>query len=197
MSRIIKLMKKIKIKNIVLLILLLIFNTYAWFIFATKASLDLSVHVSGWQINFKENNEEIVKDIQIKVDRAFPGMMNFEKIIEAENTGETNSTLRYEITAIRIFDLEYIVGENISEIELKEKIKNEFPFKINFIINDFGTILDDAKKASFKIQLEWPFESGKDQLDTLWGNKSYDFYSNNLNKNAIEIKVKLIAEQKN
>ena len=52
MSKIIKVMKKVKLKNIILLILLLAFNAYAWFVFSSRASLNLSAHVSSWNVEF-------------------------------------------------------------------------------------------------------------------------------------------------
>ena len=61
MQKLIKIMKKIKIKNILILILLLLFNTYAWFIYTTKVSTDLTAHVSAWNVDFvaKERRSRI------------------------------------------------------------------------------------------------------------------------------------------
>ena len=52
MNKFIKILKKIKIRNIIILIVLLMFNTYAWFIYATKVSMNLSVHVSSLNVEF-------------------------------------------------------------------------------------------------------------------------------------------------
>ena len=52
-----------------------------------------------------------------------------------------------------------------------------------------------ATSGSFVIKVEWPFESGNDELDTLWGNKAYEFYSVYPDSNSIEIQLSLIATQ--
>lgn len=77
MKMIVKILKKIKIRNI--LILLLIFNTYAWFVYATKVSSSMSVHVSSWNVEFSIGEDETVTNILIKVERVYPGMETFEK----------------------------------------------------------------------------------------------------------------------
>ena len=79
MKMIVKILKKIKIRNILILILLLIFNTYAWFVYATKVSSSMSVHVSSWNVEFSIGEDETVTNILIEVERVYPGMETFEK----------------------------------------------------------------------------------------------------------------------
>lgn len=52
MDKVVQILKKIKLRNIVILIILLAFNTYAWFVYTTKVSLDMSAHVSAWDVEF-------------------------------------------------------------------------------------------------------------------------------------------------
>ena len=42
--------KKVKISNLILLIVLLMFNSYAWFIYNTKVSTSLSAKIEAWDI---------------------------------------------------------------------------------------------------------------------------------------------------
>ena len=55
------------------------FNTYAWFIYATKVDTSLSVHVSSWNVEFVSLGGESIKDLVIEVERIYPGMETFEK----------------------------------------------------------------------------------------------------------------------
>ena len=102
MERIVKILKKIKIKNIIILILLLIFNTYAWFIYATKVSSSLSVHVSSWNVEFSVGEDETVTNILIAVERVYPGMETFEKNVSVRNKGEIKAELDYDIISLNI-----------------------------------------------------------------------------------------------
>ena len=88
MERLVKILKKIKIKNIIVLILLLVFNTYAWFIYATKVSSSLSVHVSSWNVEFSTGEDETTTNIVIELDRIYPGMETVKKEVSVKNKGE-------------------------------------------------------------------------------------------------------------
>lgn len=194
MKKIVKILKKIKIKNIVILILLLSFNTYAWFIYATKVSSSLSVHVSSWNVAFSMGEDESVTNITIEVERVYPGMETFEKTVTAKNRGEIKAELDYEVISLKVMDEFYKIGENITMEELENKMKTDYPFKIN-IIKDDTLLKEGTGDGVFSVTVEWPFESGDDKLDTLWGNKAYEYYSLNPGGKSIEIEIKLSAKQ--
>lgn len=196
MKKIIKILKKIKLRNLIILVILLTFNTFAWFIYATRVSLDLTTHVSSWNVEFVSGTEEITTNIEISLDRIYPGMDNFERTIEVHNKGETAAKLDYEIKYLKIMDEVFEVNEDtgITSDEIEEKMKTEYPFKININAGD-NSIIEENQQGGFKISVSWPFESGNDTLDTLWGNKAYEYYSLNPGTQSIVLKLELIAIQ--
>ena len=194
MKRLVKILKKIKIKNIIVLILLLVFNTYAWFIYATKVSSSLSVHVSSWNVEFSIGENETVTNIMIEVERVYPGMETFEKNVTVRNKGEIKAELDYEIISLKVMDESYRIGENITMEELENKMKTDYPFKIN-VTKDDTMLREGTGEGLFSVSVEWPFESGNDELDTQWGNKAYEYYSLNPGEKSIEIEIKLSAKQ--
>lgn len=196
MEKIIKVFKKVKIKNLIILIFLLIFNTYAWFIYATRVSADLSVHVSSWNVEFVTGEGDITTNIEIVVDRIYPGMETFERTIEVHNKGETKAVLDYEIESLKIMDDTYEVNEEtgLTTQDIENRIKTEYPFKINIEKND-NQLEQGSKDGYFKITIEWPFDSGDDEKDTIWGNKAYEYYALNPGEKSIELKLQLIATQ--
>ncbi len=196
MEKIIKVFKKVKIKNLIILIFLLIFNTYAWFIYATRVSTDLSVHVSSWNVEFVTGEGDITTNIEIVVDRIYPGMETFERTIEVHNKGETKAVLDYEIESLKIMDDTYVVNEEtgLTTQDIENRIKTEYPFKINIEKND-DQLEQGSKDGYFKITIEWPFDSGDDEKDTIWGNKAYEYYALNPGEKSIELKLQLIATQ--
>lgn len=196
MEKIIKVFKKVKIKNLIILIFLLIFNTYAWFIYATRVSTDLSVHVSSWNVEFVTGEGDITTNIEIVVDRIYPGMETFERTIEVHNKGETKAVLDYEIESLKIMDDTYVVNEEtgLTTQDIENRIKTEYPFKINIEKND-NQLEQGSKDGYFKITIEWPFDSGDDEKDTIWGNKAYEYYALNPGEKSIELKLQLIATQ--
>lgn len=194
MEKIVRILKKIQIKNIIILILLLIFNAYAWFIYATKASSSIDVHISSWNVEFTVGDDESSTNIIIDVDRVYPGMEKFEKNITVRNKGEIKAELDYTIVSITVLGEKFEIRENVTSDELEEKMKTEYPFKIN-VYKDDTELVQGIGPGIFSVTVEWPFESGDDELDTLWGNKAYEYYSTDINKKSIEIEAKLTAKQ--
>ena len=194
METLVKVLKKIKIKNIIILILLIVFNTYAWFIYATRVSSEISVHISSWNVEFSVGEDETITNLIIAVEKIYPGMETTEKNVTVRNKGEIKAELNYQIRSLKVLDESFTVGENITQEELVNKITNEYPFKI--IVSKDDTLLKEGSgEGAFCVTVEWPFESGNDELDTLWGNKAYEYYSTNPEAKSIEIEIDLIAQQ--
>lgn len=196
MHKVLKIMKKIKIRNLIILILLLVFNAYAWFVYTTRVSLDLSAHVSSWDVQFVAKDGGVSSDMIIKVEKVYPGMEDFERIIEVQNRGEVNVELSYEIESARIMDetIEKNDETGVTSESIEEKLKNDYPFKIN-IVKDDSNLITGSGNGSFKITVVWPYESGDDEADTNWGRKAYEYYENNPDKECIELKLVLKATQ--
>lgn len=200
MHKIIKVMKKVKIKNMLILILLLIFNTYAWFIYATRVATDVTAHVSSWNIEFVGTEGEITTNLEVNIGRIYPGMERFEKVVEVRNKGETKAVLSYQIEEFDVMGEKFIVNEKNGPTtqDIVNKMNTEYPFNIK-IEKDDSLLSEGTGNGKFTISLDWDFESDSedgDELDTIWGNKAYEFYSLNPGKNSIEIKMTLIATQK-
>ena len=196
MHKVLKIMKKIKIRNLIILILLLVFNAYAWFVYTTRVSLDLSAHVSSWDVQFVAKDGGVSSDMIIKVEKVYPGMEDFERIIDVQNRGEVNVELSYEIKSARIMDetIEKNDETGVTSESIEEKLKNDYPFKIN-IVKDDSNLITGSGNGSFKITVVWPYESGDDEADTNWGRKAYEYYENNPDKECIELKLVLKATQ--
>lgn len=138
----------------------------------------------------------VSSELKIEVGKVLPGMEDYEKIIEVKNKGEVGAKLDYSILSVKIMDEYYEVTENsgITSEELENKIKNDYPFKINIRKDDSNLDINDGN-GNFVITVVWPFESGDDAKDTEWGNKAYEFYEQHPDENCIEIKLILKAEQ--
>lgn len=201
MNKIIKIMKKIKIRNIIVLIILLAFNAYAWFIYTTKVSMDLTAQVSAWDIEFISDQGGVTSNVEVVVERVYPGMETFERVIQVNNKGNVSASLRYEIRSAKILDEYYEAGQinpttsqEYTSTDIENILTNNYPFEISIDIDEtnFGTV-DGI--GYYTITVEWDYESGNDTLDTFWGNKAYDFYEDNPGEDGININIMLIATQ--
>ncbi len=196
MHKILKIMKKIKIKNLIILLLLLIFNSYAWFVYTTKVSGELSAHVSAWDVQFVAKDGGVSSYMNIEVAKIYPGMDDFEQTITVQNRGEVNIELSYEIEQVKILDESFTIDEEngVTSENIEEKLKNDYPFKI-IIEKDDTQLMNGTGDGSFKVKVVWPYESGDDESDSKWGIKAYDFYQKNPDEKCIEMKLLLKAAQ--
>lgn len=186
-------LKYINTKTIIILIVLLSFNAYAWFIYITKVSLELDVHVAAWDITFQAGEEEITNDVVLEVDKIYPGMEDYVQEIEVHNRGEISADLSYKIMSIEIFGEKFEVGDQYTSDDLQNML-NSYPFKIT-IESSTDQIEAGTGQGKFTIKVTWPFESGNDELDTYYGNKSYEFQTNSPQAKSLIVKFELTAKQ--
>lgn len=121
-------------------------------------------------------------------------MEDYSKEISVANNGEINAELKYKITSIQILDEKYELDGFFTESDL-ENIIQQFPFKIT--INIPNNEIVAGGQTSCTVNVTWPFESGDDETDTYWGNRSYEFQKQNPDEKGLVIKFELSAVQKN
>ena len=185
-----KLKKRIRKRTLFFLIIALMANTFAWFIYSNKVSNSITTGVKSWKITFDQDGQTLEQNVVFDFDDIYPGVNDQEKSIDITNDGEMKAYISYKIESIQIFDDIFTI-DNYSSLELENILNNNYPFKIVFSNDDEINIGDTA---SFKVHLTWPFESGDDEKDTYYGKKSYEFKQNS-NDSQIKIKVKIKASK--
>ena len=192
-DKILFLKKRLRRRTLFFLILTLMANTFAWFIYSNKVSNNITTGVKSWKINFKQDGVDIVNNVEFKIDSIYPGMPDYTNSLSITNIGETAANISYEVEEIKILD-EFYNSDMYSSTDLINRLKDNYPFKMNFSINnqEVGT----GQTSEFTFSLVWPYESGHDEADTYWGKKSASFKEQYPDKEQIAIKVKIIAGQK-
>lgn len=192
-DKILFLKKRLRRRTLFFLILTLMANTFAWFIYSNKVSNNITTGVKSWKINFKQDGVDIVNNVEFKIDSIYPGMPDYTNSLSITNIGETAANISYEVEEIKILD-EFYNSDMYSSTDLINRLKDNYPFKMNFSINnqEIGT----GQTSEFTFSLVWPYESGHDEADTYWGKKSASFKEQYPDKEQIAIKVKIIAGQK-
>lgn len=192
-DKILFLKKRLRRRTLFFLILTLMANTFAWFIYSNKVSNDITTGVKSWKINFKQDGVDIVNNVEFKIDSIYPGMPDYTNSLSITNIGETAANISYEVEEIKILD-EFYNSDMYSSNDLITRLKENYPFKMNFSINNLE--VGTGQTSEFTFSLVWPYESGHDEADTYWGKKSAAFKEQYPDKDQIVIKVKIIAGQK-
>lgn len=208
MSKWKKIKKVIKPHNIIILIILLMSNSFAWFIYATRVQNEMSAHVSAWDVLFQAGDSPITDYINVTVDNMYPGMEDFQYELKAYNKSEVGATIKYTLLSASLLGETYTTiegrAENVEQAqdgdltsdELIQKLKEDYPFSIQFSLS---SVAMDAEigEAYYHITATWPFESGNDELDTEWGIKAAEYKENHPNESSIVLKIKIYISQTN
>lgn len=201
--------RRLTLRTIFMLSLTLIFNTYAWFLYVTTVSTNMTVHVDAWSVNFEVDDKVIEREFLFEVEQAYPGMTDVSKTVTVSNSGEKIADLTYKISYARILDKIYVVEEEltteekaaltgsetkVTSEEIVRMLNEDFPFKINATCSSDQLAINGS--ATVGMSFTWAYDSGNDELDTQYGVDSYKYYQNNAGESAIQVKIKIQAQQK-
>ena len=201
-----KILKKVKLSHLVLLVVLLAVNSYAWFIYVSQVSSTVDVHVRAWKINFVDGDDAITSYVDVSVENVYPGMTTYEKEIEAYNYGDITANIEYKVLEANIMGTSYVTlegkndagltptGTEPTSAQLVSQLENDYPFKIEFDLSS-STISAQNGTATYEITVSWAYESGDDAEDTYWGNRAYDFMEDNPGDPCIELRIKIYIQQ--
>lgn len=181
--------KEIKIRTLLLLIITLIMNTYAWFIYIATVSVGLDVHIKSW--DFELQNGAQTEDFEFVVENIYPGVPVEDTVqnISAANNGEMDALLTCDIMYMRILDKEYSTSQKYAEEpltefytseELLKMLYEDYPFKIRVYLidtddagNETATLYEGqdvqmptSSKVNIRLQIEWPYEADENTLNT-------------------------------
>lgn len=206
-NKTIRILKKIiKPKQLILIILLLVGNTYAWFVYSKRVSNNIDVHVRAWKILFDSGTSEVENYFNVDITNVYPGMETYSNSLTAYNKSEVSATITYTILEAKIFDEEYVSVEgredngdeaeedDMTSTELETFLSENYPFVITFGVSDDEMAAENGE-ATYAVNVEWPYESGNDELDTEWGIRAYDFKENNPTESCIVLKIKIFITQ--
>ena len=183
--------KRIRKRTLFFLVIALIANSFAWFIYTNKVSNSITTGVRSWKITFDQDGQDLEENVEFNFDDIYPGIDTQVKQIDITNNGEMTAYISYQIESIQIFDETY-TKEKYTQEQLINILNNNYPFKLSFINSDTEIIV--GQTGNFTATLNWPFESGDDEADTYYGKKSYEFKEES-NEPQIKIIVKIKASQ--
>lgn len=192
--------------NLVILIILLIVNSFAWFIYAGKVQSSIDAHVRSWKVTFTSGSNLISDYFVVNASDIFPGMDEFNETVTAHNESEVPAALTYTIIEARIFDQTFITREgrrdknqtpeagDMTSDELEAYLLETYPFEIVFSTSTTELEALDGF-ADYTVTINWPFEGGNDTEDTYWGNYAATYSEENPGVSSLTFVVKLYIEQ--
>ncbi len=187
-----KIIKKVKFKTLFLLMITLASNSFAWFIYTTKVSSNISAKVREWNVSFDVNGENVEKTIEINIDSLYPGMTTYTQTLTVSNSGEARAQISYEVIRANILG-DDLTSMNYSDIQIINYLRSYYPFSIDFHVSN--DIVQSNSEETITISVSWPYESGQDEEDTKWGNLAYTYHSSHPDTPSIDLSIKITAYQ--
>ena len=89
---------------------------------------------------------------------------------------------------------EVVNQADLTSDQMRTKLASDYPFAITFSVSSVS-LEAETGDASFVTQISWPYESGDDEEDTLWGNMAYTFKQAHPNDPCISLRVKIYITQ--
>ena len=193
-----------------ILIIVLMVNTFGWFIFSSRVSTSLDVHVSAWDVLFEAGNSPITDYVFLDIDNIYPGMTPYHYEMGATNRGDMDASVNYKILEFSMLGVTHYTVEGRAEAGLDPvstdmtsaqlvtalATSTEFPFVVTMGF-DADVMAAHTGEALFSFDLTWPYESGHDEQDTILGQQAYTFKESNPDDPAITLKLKIFISQIN
>lgn len=167
---------KLNLLSIFFIAISFISITLAWFAYSGLATGSMEMGVKAWNLEFQKNSTAISNDIVISLSDVYPGMETVYEKVDIKNFGDSDAQINYSITSARILDDEY-KGDEIGEDKLRDSLAHDYPFHVNINLSK-EYALKQTGESSFEVAISWPLDSDNDKLDSIWGNKSYEFSKN-------------------
>lgn len=195
---------KIYLIPIVFTVTSFIFTTFAWFAYSGLRSVSTEVDVKAWYIEMTQSGQVVTNDIVITLEDIYPGMDTVDEVVNIENKGDTEASLRYEITSARVLDTDLDADTSETIGLLEDNLSHGYPFHVNIDLSK-RYVGAGGDSSTFEVSVSWPLDSGNDNLDTTWGMNSYNFQASEqelaesdqdyVPRSAIQIVISIIAEQ--
>ena len=187
--------KRVSGKMILILIVTLSVNTFAWFIYANKVEGGIEARVKAWNVTFELDEGQITEYITIDVDELYPGK-SFSKTLTIYNNGDTDADLSYQINSITLFGTTttYTEAQNANISSLLANIQSNLPFTLTPSFS--SSVLPAHSDETFSISIVWPYESGNDARDTDWGGRAYTYANAHPGLPSLVMEIKIIATQR-
>lgn len=158
--------------------------TLAWFAYSGLSKVSTEIDVKSWFIEFQKDNQTVSNDIVISLSEIYPGMETVNEVVKINNLGDSNAQISYSIVTARILgdsSDDYVVGGNTTSDYVIDRLSQEYPFNININLSK-NYVLSKGSESVFNVSISWPLDSGDDNLDSVWGNKAYQFHLSEIGK---------------
>lgn len=170
--------KRTKLFSILMILTLLSVNAYAWFIYISESSFELSANIVSWDVNFLTESNE-VSEIYETIEDVAPGMLPYTKSVNIRNNSDFDATFNYNLTDFVILGKNALPSnaKDMTVGEILMYLRDRYPF--DFIMMSYTDRIAKNQEGRFEINFGWNFEDSTKYYkltDIYTFNPSFDYY---------------------
>ena len=170
--------KRTKLFSILMILTLLSVNAYAWFIYISESSFELSANIVSWDVNFLTESNE-VSEIYETIEDVAPGMLPYTKSVNIRNNSDFDATFNYQLTDFVILGKNALPSnaKDMTVGEILMYLRDRYPF--DFIMMSYTDRIAKNQEGRFEINFGWNFENNSQYYkltDIYTFNPSFDYY---------------------
>lgn len=170
--------KRTKLFSILMILTLLSVNAYAWFIYISESSFELSANIVSWDVNFLTESNE-VSEIYETIEDVAPGMLPYTKSVNIRNNSDFDATFNYKLTDFIILGKNALPrnAKDMTVGEILMYLRDRYPF--DFIMMSYTDRIAKNQEGRFEINFGWNFENNSQYYkltDIYTFNPSFEYY---------------------
>lgn len=170
--------KRTKLFSILMILTLLSVNAYAWFIYISESSFELSANIVSWDVNFLTESNE-VSEIYETIEDVAPGMLPYTKSVNIKNNSDFDATFNYNLTDFVILGKNALPSnaKDMTVGEILMYLRDRYPF--DFIMMSYTDRIAKNQEGRFEINFGWNFENNSQyyKLTNIYTfNPSFEYY---------------------
>lgn len=191
-------LKRHKIGLLLVIFLIMVSSTFAWFIYNKTVDMALHAHVKAWNIQLGEEDESEDK-YEISIDALYPGMTSIDTTVAGGgipivNNGELAADISIRISSLTLFGVVQEAGKDYELVvsdDGKTFTVEGYPFVLTFTLGA-SKVSGGGGTSALNYSLVWDFDNDEaecmqdedgnqldynrcDAEDTELGEKSYEF----------------------
>lgn len=163
-----------KIGFFLLVFFTLVANAFAWFIYSQIVSTEVTANVKAWNITMNGEHDGV---LEFTLDDLYPGMNDHTETVMIANTGDLDARVTFSIHSITVMGQTYSIESGTYQNDpegLQAFVDATYPFTISYTTNTNVVQAENGQLALY-FSVVWPYESGDDAKDTLWGENAYAY----------------------
>lgn len=164
-------LKKHKIGIAIIVLMLTVSSTLAWFTYSSAVDFSLSAHIKAWSVGFDAAYDDVY---EFSLTDLYPGMPDAGDSVNIKNSGEVASSIDIGVNSFTLFGevqeygVDYILEKSADG---KEYIIRGYPFELKFVLSNTQIEANPNAKQSLSYVLTWDYDNTNSESCTIDENR--------------------------